>query len=366
MNATGASDPETGIKSGNAGYTFSSLGGFLSAAQTGNHVDVTFDGSSTGAGAVSRSTANNNAGVSSAAAELHASPPTGVPTGGLLGINPYSGWLTFPVPETDFTDALSGIASNVVTRSDPQAPTLGLCPGAGYTGANAVTLPNDTVPADGQCYQYTLTGTDRVGNVATYRTNVLVDTTGPAGGSVSYADGLSSLSAINVDWDSGTDDESGIALVRVDRATASLSGSTCGSFGSFSTIVASATVSPIVDSGVSAGNCYEYQIVVTNNAGVSSTFSSPNVAQLTSASPITVSAGAPSGTFLSGSTLWLGQAAGHAVLARTDDARPERRQLRLLAAKAGALSGAASTASRRRSRPPRTPGTARQSTTRST
>ena len=92
-----------------------------------------------------------------------------------------------------------------MTRSNPQAPGGGGCPAGGYTGSNAVSLPNDTVPADGQCYQYTLTGTDRVGNTSTYRTNVLVDTTGPAGGSVSYADGLSSLSAISVDWDSGTD-----------------------------------------------------------------------------------------------------------------------------------------------------------------
>ena len=65
MNATGAGDPETGIKSGNAGYSFSSLGGFLATAQTGNHVDVTFDGSSSGGGTFSVA-ANNNAGIASA------------------------------------------------------------------------------------------------------------------------------------------------------------------------------------------------------------------------------------------------------------------------------------------------------------
>ena len=51
-----------------------------------------------------------------------------------------------------------------------------------------MSLPTDTVLADG-CYEYTLTGTDRVGNVATYQTIVLVDTTGPTGGSISYVDG---------------------------------------------------------------------------------------------------------------------------------------------------------------------------------
>src|SRR5581483_11447312 len=307
VNANGASDPETGV----AGYTFSPLNGFASATQSGNHVDVTFDGSSTGNGG-STVVAVNNAGVSS-------TPPTAftvtkdavAPAGGLLSINPYAGTLAVPVAKTDFADADSGIASNVVTRSDPQAPVGGVCPANGYTGANGVTLPNDTVPADGQCYQYTLTGTDHVGNVATYRTIVLVDTTGPAGGSVDYANGPSSLSAISVDWDAGTDPQSGIAQVRVDRATASVSGGVCGPLGSFTTIVANATTSPVVDSGVSAGNCYAYQIVVTNNAGVSSTFSSASITQLTNAVPFELAAGNPAGAVLEGSTVYLGPSAAN-------------------------------------------------------
>src|SRR5206468_1102363 len=136
-------------------------------------------------------------------------------------------------------------------------------------------------------------GTDNVGNVNAYTTNALVDTTGPAGGSIAYANGQSNLSAVSVDWDSGTDAESGIAQVRVDRATGTLSGSTCGALGSFTTIVANATASPTVDNGVSPGHCYAYQIVVTNNAGVSSTFSSAAVTQLTTGSPIELVAGAP-------------------------------------------------------------------------
>src|SRR5205823_13539278 len=65
-------------------------------------------------------------------------------------------------------------------------------------------------------------------------------------------------------------------------------------------------VSPIVDSAVSAGNCYAYRIVVTNNAGVDSTFSSPSVAKLTSALPIQLAPGNPAGSILNGSTLYLG------------------------------------------------------------
>ena len=92
---------------GNAGYTFSSLGGFLSAAQTGNHVDVTFDGSSNGAGTFSVA-ANNNAGVASTPTSFDVVKDNQAPTGGGLSINPYSGSLTVPVAKTDFTDAAPG------------------------------------------------------------------------------------------------------------------------------------------------------------------------------------------------------------------------------------------------------------------
>ena len=105
-----------------------------------------------------------------------------------------------------------------MTRSNPQAPASpGVCALAGYTGSTVVGA-TDTVPSDGECYQYTLTGTDNVGNTATFQTLVLVDTTGPAGGSLSYADGLTSLGAVNVDWVSGGDPESGVASVQVERA----------------------------------------------------------------------------------------------------------------------------------------------------
>jgi hypothetical protein len=81
---------------------------------------------------------------------------------------------------------------------------------------------------------------------------------------------------------------------------------TCGTFGSFTTLVANAAVSPTVDSGVAAGNCYAYRIVVTNNAGVDSTFSSPSIVKLTNGLPIQLAPGNPAGSFLSGSTLYLG------------------------------------------------------------
>src|SRR5207244_3759894 len=139
VTANGATDPETGIKTGNAGYSFSSLTGFASTAQTGNRLDVTFDASSSGSGADSVA-AVNNAGLSSSATPFAVTADSGAPTGGLLSINPYSGSLTLAIGETDFVDAASGIAGNVLTRSDPQAPIAGICAGSGYTGSVPVPL----------------------------------------------------------------------------------------------------------------------------------------------------------------------------------------------------------------------------------
>ena len=91
MNANGASDPETGI----AGYSFvTPFSGFLSATQTGNKVDVTFDGSSNGSGAQSVSRDQRCGRRLRACHAFTVTPDSGAPTGGLLSIIPYSGSLT--------------------------------------------------------------------------------------------------------------------------------------------------------------------------------------------------------------------------------------------------------------------------------
>ena len=104
------------------------------------------------------------------------------------------------ITTTNYTDAGSGIASNVITRSNAQAPSSpGVCPAAGYSGATVVTSP-DTAPTDGQCYVYTLTGTDHVGNSSSIATSpILVDTTAPSTPTVTFT----GLSAGNT-YDNGT------------------------------------------------------------------------------------------------------------------------------------------------------------------
>ena len=114
------------------------------------------------------------------------------PTGGAISVPGNSG-ASVTVTTTNYTDAGSGIASNVITRSAGQAPLIpGVsCPASGYSGSTVVTSPDSTV-TDGQCYVYTLTGTDNVGNAVSVTSSpVLVDTSSPA--SSAGTAGVSSL-----------------------------------------------------------------------------------------------------------------------------------------------------------------------------
>src|SRR5207248_9263929 len=101
VNLNGSTDPETGIKAGNAGYTFSSLSGFASTTQTGNCLDVPFDAASTGSGTDSVA-AVNNAGLSSSPTLFTVTADSVAPTGGLLSIQPYSGSLSLTIGQTRF------------------------------------------------------------------------------------------------------------------------------------------------------------------------------------------------------------------------------------------------------------------------
>ena len=104
-------------------------------------------------------------------------PDTAVPTGGAVTAgNSSTG--TVAVTSTAFSDALSGMATNNLTRG---AGTLANNTCGSFTGSTAVTVSggNDSATLASGCYQYTLTGTDRVGNQAVTTATAKVDTTPP-------------------------------------------------------------------------------------------------------------------------------------------------------------------------------------------
>ncbi len=149
---------------------------------------------------------------------------------------------SFAIVRTDYTDGGSGLSSSVLTRetatlSSTDGIAAGTCGTYGspsvLTGQPAQTVTGPT------CQRYTLTGTDRVGNVATISTVAKVDSTGPStpGLTLSAATGNTYVSGTTVfiNSQSGrsggfqvaattTDADSGIAKVNFPVLTGFASG----------------------------------------------------------------------------------------------------------------------------------------------
>ena len=104
------------------------------------------------------------------------------------------------------------------------------------------------------------------------------DDTAPTAGTVSYVDGSTAGTTVSVSFTTGTDGGSGLGTRLLQRATAPMTGITCGSFSGFSTVAGGTNpASPLIDT-VAADTCYKYQYVVSDNVGNLHTATSANVA----------------------------------------------------------------------------------------
>ena len=199
-----SSDPDTSIKSGDAGYTFSSLAaGNFSGTQTGAGSSYTFGAAATAPASDPTVSSTNNAGGTSANASYHVKADVTAPSGGALTVNATaasgggtsstnsSGSFTIAT-RTDYAETqsatASGLASSTLVRDQATlaADGTGSC-GSTWTSPTTIAgTPTQNAGAgitSGNCYRYTLTGTDNVGNSVSISTIVKVDTTAPAFGS---------------------------------------------------------------------------------------------------------------------------------------------------------------------------------------
>jgi len=138
--------------------------------------------------------------------------------------------------------------------------------------ANAVTSsPGDTLNLDEL-------------QVKVFYTNP--DTTAPSGGSITYTDGYYTSASVPVTYTLGTDSGSGLnnSSGKIQRASATLSGGSCGTFGSFSDLVTESDGS-YTDSTVTTGHCYKYQYLISDNSGNTATYTSVNVAKVDTVAP---------------------------------------------------------------------------------
>jgi len=187
-----STDPETAIKSGNAGYTFSSLAANnFSGTQTAAQDAYTFTNTATQPASDPTALATNNAGVNSANASYHVKSDTTAPTGGAVSVNgtaASAGGTSSSTSNPNFTIATrsdytetqsataSGLASSTLTvQSETYNGTTCGSPGSGGPFTNATTVTGTTQPLGvqaGFCYLYKLTGTDNVGNTVSISTIV--------------------------------------------------------------------------------------------------------------------------------------------------------------------------------------------------
>jgi hypothetical protein len=169
---------------------------------------------------------------------------------------------------TNYTDAGSGISTSVLTVQLASLST-NTC---GAFGAATVIAGNPAQSSLGTgCHRYTLTGTDRVGNVASISTIVKVDRDLPTSGALTVngtaasAGGTQSDSAAptfpldaRVEW---IDGESGLATSTLTRQAAPFTAGSCGTYGATTTISGTP-----VQSGL-ATSCYRYRLTGVDNAG---------------------------------------------------------------------------------------------------
>jgi hypothetical protein len=172
-------------------------------------------------------------------------------------------------PASSATGPLTGTATGWShTPSTVSTPAGGPYESAPFTwGSSTTSSPGVAV-----------TGRDVAGNTAVTNLGFVNDSTAPTAGTVSYVDGSTTGGTVSVSFTTGTDAGSGVGTRLLQRAAAPLSGTSCGTYGAFTTVTNGTNpTSPVVDS-VSNGNCYKYQYVVSDRVGNQHTATSANVA----------------------------------------------------------------------------------------
>ena len=181
------------------------------------------------------------------------------------------------------TDAGSGPASvtypgiSNVNRMNHTAQTVST--GPSYT-SSAFSWTGGATYAN----SYTITGTDAIGNTRTTSLTFVNDSTAPTG-SISYTPNgyLASGQSVQITL-SASDSGSGVGTTQLQRASATMSGGSCGTYGSFSTIATNPGTS-YQDSSTSSGNCYKYQYVISDNVGNSTTATSSSAVKVDQVAP---------------------------------------------------------------------------------
>ena len=119
-------------------------------------------------------------------------------------------------------------------------------------------------------------------------TTYTVDTTAPAGGSVTYTNGYFTSTSVPITYTTGTDTGAGLsnATGKIQRASADLSAGTCGDFTAFADLVTEYDGS-YTDTTVATAKCYKYQYLIQDAVANQATYTSANIAKVDANVPTT-------------------------------------------------------------------------------
>ena len=190
------------------------------------------------------------------------------------------------------TDAQSGMQ-----RVEYPALGTGWSPSAGNDTATPFTYVYTWSVAAASPGAQTAVARDNANNTTNVAFTVSGDASGPVGGSVAYLDGYTAGTSAAITFSAGTDAGSGNASHQLQRRSATLTGTSCGTYGSWSDIGAASPASPYNDATIADNTCYQYRLNATDRVG--------NVATTTGAGTVKVertAPGTPSVSMNSGNT----------------------------------------------------------------
>ena len=196
------------------------------------------------------------------------------------GLAPGSFTLTNAVTDTGSGPADSRTSALAGGTGWTHSPSTVTTPSGGPYVSAAFTWAAGTTSMVGEV----VTGHDVAGNEALTSLAFVDDSLPPTNATVDYPDGYQPAQSVVVTLGNGTDSGSGVAVRRLQRSSATITGGTCGVLGPFTDLGTANPSSPYVDQDVADGFCYRYRYLVTDLVGDQAVATSPNVAKVDSSS----------------------------------------------------------------------------------
>ena len=207
-------------------------------------------------------------------------------------------------PASSATAVLSGTSTGWT-----HSPSVVSTPAGGPYVSSAFSWSAATTTSPGE----TVTGADVAGNTAATALTFTDDSVAPAGGTVD-ATGLggtggrySTSTGLSIAFSAGTEAGSGLATgAQLQRASASLTAGSCGTYGAYAQVGANDPASPVANTVPADQTCYRYRYVVSDRVGnPATTYTSADIkVDTTAPAAPTLAFSALTNTYRGASTLY--------------------------------------------------------------